>query len=153
MPLSEPAPAPTPTAAGVHARDGASCSCEVKPRFLFSSNTTRELEVLQALLPYVLLQKDLVAGVGAGVICYQHAGCDIRHGPTPPDYGRKPGPPKPPYPELVPFSQAVDTKRMGGNLGALSLLDNPDGGAVGPGVFASAFTQPLREEGAPIGTL
>ena len=76
--------------------------------------------MLQALLPYVLLQKDLVAGVGAGVICYQHAGCDIRHGPTPPDYGRKPGPPKPPYPELVPFSQAVDTKRMGGNLGALS---------------------------------
>ena len=52
---------------------------------------------------------------------------------------------------LVVLQQAVDTKiRWGETREHFQCLDNPDGGAVGPGIFASAFTQPLREEGAPI---
>ena len=53
---------------------------------------------------------------------------------------------------LVVLQQAVDTKiRWGETREHFRFLENPDGGAVGPGVFAPAFTQPLREEGAPIG--
>ena len=41
-----------------------------------------QLQVLQALLPYVLLHKGLrvVAGMGSGVICYQQAACVLRRG-------------------------------------------------------------------------
>ena len=76
------------------------CRCCRLSLFLCFARQGPSCRCCRLVLPYVLLHKGLVAGMGAGVICYQHAGCDIRHGPTPPDYGRKPGPPKPPYPQL-----------------------------------------------------
>ena len=53
-----------------------------------------QLQVLQALLPYVLLHKGLrvVAGMGSGVICYQQAACVLRRGSSLQDTALPDGP-------------------------------------------------------------